>query len=469
MTATLPPSAEKPAPRARPREERADVVARLNREHALLLLGDSPVVLKEGVGAEGRQEFRLLSLGGFHEWTRPDYIWTGDEGQPAKKVQASKIWLESDKRRQYNGLVFDPSQKTPHGYYNLWKGWTVQPAPHDSPASCQRFLDHVFHNVCSGDESHFWWVIGWFAAMFQEPTRKLGTSLVLRGGQGTGKTIVGQVIGSLLGPHYALVADARFIVGRFNSHLANCLLLQLDEATWGGNHDAAGKLKDLVTGEYQFIEYKGREPVKVKNFVRLLITGNNRWLVPAGIDERRFAVFDMGEDKRQQSPYFQAIEDEMNAGGREALLRYLLDFNLASVDLKRIPKTSALSEQKVSSLSPEEHWWLDILTRGALPGDVLGEGETETAALYQHYLTQAQKAGVNRKSFETQLGYALRGMVPGITKSRRVIPSPAGPERHYVYAFPSLVDCRKAFDRIIGDDRGWGDDVPDRWQPDRKP
>lgn len=456
-------------PRSRLKENRAAVVERLNKEHALLMLGGSPVVLKEGTGPDGRDEIQLISLSGFHEWTRPDYIWSSEESESPRKLQASKIWLESPLRRQYTGLVFDPAGVAPSTYFNLWKGWAVEPAPKQSTASCQRFLDHVFENVCSGNEAHFWWVMGWFASLVQAPTQKLGTSLVLRGGQGTGKTIVGKVIGALLGQHYALVADARFIVGRFNSHLANCLLLQLDEATWGGNHEAAGKLKDLVTGEWQFIEYKGREPVKVRNYVRLFITGNNRWLVPAGIDERRFAVFDMGEEKRQNSAYFQAIETEMDRGGREALLRYLMDLDLSTIPLKEIPKTSALSEQKVSSLSPEQHWWLDILMRGVLPGDLMGEGETETTALYSHYLTQTQKVGVNRKSFETQLGYALRDMVPGLTKPRRTVNTPAGPERHYSYVFPELAECRRAFDRIIGDDRGWGEGLPDRWQGDRKP
>jgi hypothetical protein len=185
--------------------------------------------------------------------------------------------------------------------------------------------------VCSGDEALFAWVMGWFAQLVQRPTEKLGTSLVLRGAQGTGKTIVGRIIGSLLGPHYALVADSRYIVGRFNAHLANCLMLQLDEATWGGDHAAAGKLKDLITGDYQYIEYKGKEPVRVKNYVRLLVTGNNNWLVPAGLEERRFAVLDVNDDRRQNHKYFQAIEDEMRNGGREALLDYLLTFDLDSV------------------------------------------------------------------------------------------------------------------------------------------
>lgn len=448
------------------RQTRLEVVERLNAEHALILLGDRPVVLREGTGPDGRDEIRLLSLTGFHEWMRPDVIWLGaGVDEPARKVAASKIWVESEMRRQYHGLVFDPSRSSPEGYYNLWKGWAMEPAPPASPASCQRFLDHVADNVCAGDERLFAWVMGWFASIIQHPTEKLGTSLVLRGPQGTGKTIVGRVIGSLLGHHYALVADSRYIVGRFNSHLANCLLLQLDEATWGGDHAAAGKLKDLITGEYQYIEYKGREPVKVKNFVRLLVTGNNSWLVPAGLEERRFAVLDVGDAKRQDSTYFQAMEDELEAGGREALLRYLLDYDLSDIPLRQIPQTDALTEQKVSSMSLEQHWWLDILHRGAVPGDLLGEGETEVADLFSHYLAYADRLTVTRKKSETEFGIALHRMCPAVLRARRTFAGTSGlPERRYVYQFPSLAKCRHEFDRLTGDASSWGEIAPERWE-----
>jgi hypothetical protein len=444
-------------------DARAAVVEQMNRDHALILLGDRPVVLREGQGSDGRDEIRLLSLAGFHEWKRPDVVWLDADGA-SKKVQASKIWVDSDERRQYDGLVFDPSCTSPRSYYNLWRGFAVEPAPKGTEDRCARFLAHVHDNVCSGNAELFLWVIGWFAAIVQRPTDKLGTSLVLRGTQGTGKTIVGRLVGQLLGQHYALVADSRYIVGRFNSHLANCLLLQLDEATWGGDHAAAGKLKDLVTGEWQYIEYKGKEPVRVRNYVRLLVTGNNNWLVPAGLEERRFAVLDVGEGQRQSHEYFQAIEDEFADGGREALLRFLLDFDLSRVNLRQIPATAALAEQKLSSLSPEQNWWLDVLNRGQLPGDTLGEGVVETHALYAHYLEQLQRMGYTRKASETAFGIALRRMAPGITRKRGLVHLAGGTtSRPWVYALPLLAECRREFDRLTGDDSGWSDAAPEKW------
>lgn len=458
MTAAAPA----PVVTAIPKSKRDELVLRLNEEYALILLGERPAVLREGAGADGRQEFRLLSVSGFHEWLRPTYIWdTGDNGN-TRKIQASKIWIDSEKRRQYEGLVFDPSDSAQPGYYNLWRGFAVEPS---EAGSCQRFLDHIAENVCCGDSDLFAWVVGWFAAMVQFPTDKLGTSLVLRGAQGTGKTILGKIFGSLLGDHYALVADSRYIVGRFNAHLANCLLLQLDEATWGGDHAAAGKLKDLITGDYQYIEYKGKEPVKVKNYVRLLVTGNNNWLVPAGLEERRFAVLDMGDERRQNHAYFQAIETEMADGGRAKLLHYLLNYDLSDVPgLREIPRTAALAEQQVASLAPEQQWWLDVLHRGVLPGDEKGIGETPTHVLYENYLERMQRVGVNRKQGETGFGISLRRMAPGVLRNRRTIPTMAGTDRFWAYELPTLEVCRREFRRLTGDFDDSGE-TPSDWQP----
>jgi hypothetical protein len=286
----------------------------------------------------------------------------------ARPTPLAKFWVSHPQRRDYDGIVFAPQRETP-GRYNLWRGFAVEPRPGD----CSLFLKHILENVCRGDDERYRWVIGWFADLVQHPGEKCGTALALRGRQGVGKTIVGKIVGSLLGEHYVAVSDPRYVTGRFNSHLVSALLLHADEGFWAGDHAAEGKIKDLVTGDFHFVEFKGREPIKIRNYVRLLVTGNPAWLVPAGMEERRFAVLDVGEDRMQDHRYFAAIEKQMAAGGRAALLDYLLKFDLSRVNLRQIPRTAALLDQKIASLSPEMSWLLDFLRAGQLPWGCDGE------------------------------------------------------------------------------------------------
>jgi hypothetical protein len=266
---------------------------------------------------------KLLTHSAFETWHANRYVHYQDKNGDQKRIPLAKYWLHHPQRRQYEGIVFAPKREV-RNHFNLWHGFAVEPQSGD----CSKFLAHIKDNVCRGNEDLLIWVLGWFANIMQHPEGKPGTSLALRGRMGVGKTKVGEVIGSLLGSHYVPVSDPRYITGRFNSHMVSCLLLHADEAFWAGDKQAEGKLKDLITGGSQFIEYKGKEPVRVQNYLRLLVLGNQNWLVPAGFDERRFAVLDVGEDHMQDKPYFAAIDDEMDNGGREALLHFLINFDL---------------------------------------------------------------------------------------------------------------------------------------------
>jgi Family of unknown function (DUF5906) len=295
---------------------------------------------------------------------------------------------------------------------------------------------------------------------------------VLRGKQGVGKTIVGLVMRSILGSHYVLVAEPRYVTGRFNSHLASCLLLHADEGFWAGDRSAEGKLKDLITGDQHPIEYKGKEAFWVANHVNMMVTGNAHWVVPAGFEERRFAAFDIGEDHLQDIPYFTAIIKEMENGGSEALLHYLLNFDLKTVNLRHIPKTAALLDQKMESLNTEKGWWLDILVSGQLPLVKLEDhlGCCETRHLFDHYVKHASQQGARRRAIETRIGMFLKRHVPGLIKREVATTEPSGfngtkQVMVLVYQFPPLAECRQAFSEKIQQDFAW--DNQKDWERNR--
>jgi Bifunctional DNA primase/polymerase, N-terminal/Family of unknown function (DUF5906) len=420
-------------------KSRDDPVAEINRSYALMLVGNKTVMMKQNA-----DDFCFISVDAFKQWLSNQYIQSGE-----RMVPLSKYWLAHADRRQYEGVVFAPGEQVSPAQWNLWRGFAVEPREGD----CSRFLAHVRDNICQGHERRFKWVMGWTAEIFQQPQQRSGTSLVLRGKEGVGKTKFGQILGSLLGGrHYTLVSEPRYVTGRFNSHLVSCLLLHADEAFWAGDPTAEGKLKDLITGEHQWIEYKGLEPIKVRNFLRLLVSGNPDWLVPAGLEARRFTVLDVGEDHIKDHPYFAAIDAEMANGGREALLHYLLNFDLSTVDLREVLKTRALLDQKLASLSAEESWWLDILQRGRLPGRRdRGANTCSSEALFDSYVDHAKSQGVRRRAIETVLGRFVRRFAPEL---RVMQPRESG--RRRLYVFPPLQGCRDKFAERMQQHVGWG-------------
>jgi hypothetical protein len=416
-----------------------NAVMELNRDHALILVGDKAAVLSERHGGE----FKLLAVSAFTQWLANRWVTiAGSKGD--KPVPLAKHWLGHLQRRQYNDLVFAPDHEVP-GAYNLWRGFAVRPVKGD----CSKILAHIHDNVCQNDEALYRWFMAWWAAIAQRPAEKYGTSLVLRGKGGTGKTIVGVYMASIFGHHFVVAPEPRYVTGRFNSHLVSCLVLHADEGFWAGDKSTEGKLKDLITGNSQWIEYKGKEQFRVNNYVRLFVTGNPDWLVPASFEERRFATLQMGEDHREDHAYFAAIDHEMKNGGSAALLHHLLhEVDCSQVNLRQIPQTAALLEQKVASMTAEQVWWLDLLTRGVLPGDRDGNGEAPRKALYDHYIVHARNRGVTRRASETQLGMFLVEYAPPTTEYRP--PSDKhGRRGGRVRVFEPLSQCRDHFARKL--------------------
>lgn len=440
-------------------------VEEFNARFGLVIVGGRPAIIDEvrkAVTAETARPdeyFRIITIDALERLLANRLYRQGE-----RRVSAARLWMEHPDRRQYEGLIFDPSRPPggadQGGYYNLWQGFSMEPNP---AGSCSIFLDHLRTNVADGNEDHFRYIVAWLAHLLQKPTERVGIALVLRGRQGTGKTIVGKIIGKLIEGNYALVDDPRYVVGNFNAHLASLLLLQVDEGFWAGDKTSEGRLKGLVTSEVQMIEFKGKDPIRVPNYVHLLVTSNSDWVVPAGQEERRFSTFDVGDHCMQNAEYFRLMIEQLESGGYGALLHFLLNFDLSTVDLRRIPNTPALLEQKIAKQGPVESWWFNCLQRGGGVTDDWNPENADTTAddpwpetidcerVHSAYVSYCEKIGIRHRKGPAQFGIELNRLIPGL---RRVRPR-SGASRSYAYQFPSLADCRTAFEDMIRTTIDW--------------
>ena len=333
----------------------------LNQEYAFIKRGS--FVLQETTDEKGNFYTERLSLAEMHAWHANKTLRIGE-----KNVPLSKLWMTSKNRREFEAVVFAPGREVDSKRWcNLWRGFTVPPKAGDHPA-VQAFKEHALKNVCGGDEKLYTWLIGFFAHMIQRPWEKPLTALVFSGKKGTGKNALLDCVGRLLGDHYMVADDDRYLLGNFNGHFENNLFFVLDEAAWAGDKKSDGKLKTLVTGTHHVIERKGAETYRVDNLSRVAISGNEKWLVPATFDERRWAVFKVGDGRRQDNDFFQTMREGMEQGGYSQLLHFLQTFDLSQVDVNRAPKTAGLNDQVLETLDPITEWWLDCLHSDQLVG-----------------------------------------------------------------------------------------------------
>lgn len=443
-------------------------VETINKEFALVILGNTAKVFQWQTNAALEDQLRVITVETFKQWFSNRFVERRQADGKLKAVTWGTAWLSSKPRRQYRGVEFHPNPDGApgtDGYLNLWSGFAIEPAPESDARKYKTFRDHVLVNICAGRADHFKWLWAWFAHMVQRPRERLGKAIVMRGAMGAGKTIVGKIIGQLFPRHYFCVDDARYVTGQFNAHMATCLLLQADEAVWAGDKAAEGRLKGLITSEYQQIESKGVDPIRLRNYVRLIMTSNEEWVVPAGKDERRFVVFDVDPRCAQQNEYFAEMQRELDGGGLAALLADLLAFDLSSVDLYRSPLTDALLEQKIRSLPSIDAWWFERLMSGTVTGRAREwKQQIPTLTLYRDYIRVSDQVGIRRKSEQTAFGMRLHKLLPTLGNAKRMDEvwdddkSEMRSDRVHCYLLPPLQEARAAFEKVVNQSVQWPKD-----------
>jgi hypothetical protein len=360
-------------------------------------------------------------------------------------------WLRHADRRQYSGVLFAPSTELPIDYMNLWTGFGMEPKQGDITP----FLDFVHDVIAAGDEKLFEYIIAWLADAIQNPGIKPGTALVLRGGQGVGKSFFGDCIRSLYGCHGMELTDPSHLTGNFNAHLLDKAFVFVDEGAFAGS-GALNKLKNIVTSSRMTFEPKGVDSFEAPNCIRVVIAGNNEKLISAASDERRYAIIDVSDRYQEDQEYFGHLAQWRDGGGLAALLQYLMNHDHTSVNLRTAPKNAALLDTKLQSLDSIDAWWLDRLMAGELLTGHQWSNFVAKSVLHDSYVNET---GFDKgRAMETKFGMRLNKLVPGLETLRQS----NGKNREWGYQFPSLDDCRTSFDKYLGQKMVWpeaeGDD-----------
>ena len=362
-------------------------------------------------------------------------------------------WLTHPARRQYlDGVTFDPARRAPPGYMNLWRGFAVEPRAGD----WSLMREHIEKVICSSVRRDTDYVQNWLARAYQQPDQPGEVALVLRGKKGCGKGIFGRWVAKGFGQHGMQIFNPVHLVGRFNEHLRDCVLLFGDEAFYAGDKQHEGVLKGLITEPYLVIEGKYQRVVIVPNMLHIVLASNSDWVIPASADERRYGVFDVPDNRVGDIPYFAAIDREMQRGGLAAMLYDLLARDITGFEVRDVPRTEALTIQKTLSLSSLQKWWLAVLSRSFIWKSRHGAKYFcewhpfyTMELLYRSYLQWCQEA----RPFDRKSREELGRFMTAIYSARR-----PRQEKHPVYELDSIDGKSEPLDQasIVWQDRPHG-------------
>lgn len=358
-------------------DDEATMLKAFNRRYAVIRTTGGVRILVEPRDVDDDVAFESQNDVTLYEKNK--IVWV-TEGKSTKKLEAFKLWLEWEKRRTFRQVVFAPGRKVPKDVYNLFRGWQFDPIEptwenimdnSNEPVAgdWSMLRGHIYENICESNDEYFQWLMTWLAMIFQRPDAKPGSTVVITGEKGTGKSTVFDYINQLLGRCGITVSQRKQIVGQFNGHLATTLLMVCEEAFWAADPQAEGVLKDMITNKSVLIEKKGYDPIQSLNYTRLALISNNEWVVPASLkDERRFFVLRCGSQRRGDIMFFEKMREQMEKkGGLEALLFDLLNWEPIGGTFSNLftpPITPYLQQQQIETLSGVQKFMLELVKSG---------------------------------------------------------------------------------------------------------
>jgi len=437
----------------------SDILVReMNGRFGILTYKNRTLIIVKNGDRRPDDEFVYLTKPTFLDRLKPEF----GVDHSGKRVPKGSYWLSHSKAAHYHRLEFDPER--PPGQngraWNLWRGFGVQPRAGD----WSLLQDHIFKNICAENEDLRCWLLNWMALALQRPSYVIGTAPVLRGRPGTGKGVLANAFGHLWGSHFIALSSPEHVYGRFNSHLAAKRFVFLDEAILPGKQNV-GTLKARITEPTIVLEAKGVDAVSMPNKTIWMIASNEHAVVAADIADRRWQMFDVGEDHREDHGYFSAIAGQLADGGYEAMMHELMNRDWEKgTDPRRTIRTPALLDQIFASQPPQLRFLYEILQCGTLPGSSAQHPHSTTIeALFQAF----RHNHPNERLASNALGRSLQAAIPAIrTNPAGEYISPVPPHSHHRstrYDFPPLLSCRAAFDRYIGQQAVWAF-KPNDWE-----
>jgi hypothetical protein len=327
-------------------------LAKMNEDHCVVQVGSKTRVMSweedEINPGEmipfywGFDDFRKF----FMKWRKQEVV-RGENGEPkVKDYPLGEWWLRHAHRRQFSGVKYMPysDEEVVNDCLNLWTGFTVPAIKGDKHLS---FLEHICENLCNANQEYYEYLIRWMAHRVQRREGPAGVAIVLKSeSEGTGKSFFAKHLGALFGKHYKHITNADHLVGKFNAHLQDCQVLFADEAFYAGDKRHAGLLKTIISEDTLMVEKKGIDATASRNYIGMIMASNQKFVVPAGQNARRFFVLDVGAKRMQDSAYFAGIANDLGSGGSSNLMYFLQHMDLGDFNIRNVPKTAALLEQK---------------------------------------------------------------------------------------------------------------------------
>lgn len=323
-------------------------------------------------------------------------------------VKSHPLWI---RRGSFylDEVGFDPAGTDDGVRLNTWTGWPTTPAAGD----CSRTLD-LLRYLCSAESNAdeiFEFLLRWLAYPIQNPGAKMKSAVVVHGPQGTGKSIVFEAVMRLYG-EYGMLLNQGAIEDKFNSDWSSRkLLVVADEIVARQEmHHIKNQLKGLITGDWVRVNPKNLPAYRERNHMNLVFLSNERQPVVLENDDRRHAV--IWTPPALSEAHYNAVAQELEGGGLEALHQHLLDVDLTGFHpWTRPPMTSSKEDLQVLGRGSVEAFiaeWMGLEVENAATDTVVPFCPCKGEDLYHVYRKWCERTGERDLGIKRLIGHVKK-------------------------------------------------------------
>mgnify|MGYP003632838112 CR=1 FL=1 len=300
------------------------------------------------------------------------FSYTDKEGiSHSEKICPFNKWLEWIDRKEVEKIEFDPrTNKENKSIFNIWRGFEISKEVSEEFDDNEALpvLTHIKHIWCKGNEESFNYVMCYLAHIIQKPHIKTAVCLALKSEQGAGKGIIIKLMEQIIGDtHFSQNSNAEHLFGDFNGLIEGKILINLDEAFWGGNKKLEGQIKNKITESKQSINKKNVNQYNISDFCNYIITTNNDWF--AGVEEgdRRYFCLELdnkyaGRADKEKNEYYKPLLEVRP----EAFAKILYNWDITNFSPRVFKKTELLQDQVERNWNSVKVWWGGVMMEGGL-------------------------------------------------------------------------------------------------------
>jgi hypothetical protein len=281
-----------------------------------------------------------------------------------KEMPTAKEWLKWGGHNQVECVSYEPGQPEflprdgPHPGYNAWSGWGVEPEKGDMSVVVE-LVDYLLQE-CTKEQKAWLW--SWLAYPIQNPGRKMSSCVLTHGGQGTGKSILGEIVGRIYGENYKAVED-HDLTNSFNEWCRNRQFVMGSEI--GASYrKAADVMKSAITREHITVNSKFVAQYEIRDCINYYFTSNKPNAAYLDEDDRRHFIVNVPKIP-MPAEFYARLKAFKDGDGPKYLMDHLLKIDLTRFDPKAPPPLTAAKERMiVTSRSDAKQWAIDIRDQG---------------------------------------------------------------------------------------------------------